>query len=547
MAWSCDTAVAVGDAAADGGVVFLKNTDRDRNEAAVVEYVRGGVHAAGTMVATTRAVVPQALRTHGVLLVRPAWSWGAEMGGNDVGVVGGNEAVFAADDPPHDGEGLLTGMDLLRLALERGSSASEAAGVITTLLEAHGQGGDCGWRAPFYYHNAWLLADSAGTAVHVESVGRLWVRRTVTAGVTAISNALSITDDYDAACDTIVAANAARAAEYPPRGRLDWAASYADVLKSTAGCGGARAAALAGRLRAAASHGGVDVAAAAAALRDHTVRRGIGVAEGWTGLDVCMHAGGGPIRTSQTTGSFIATLPPPGGGAPTFYVTGTAAPCLSLFKPIVLPPATDGDGGWLGRALGRPPEATYAVDGGRSRWWRHELMHRALMAAALRDPPAYHAWCDAAAALQARVEPTLQRAATTRDGAVLEAAWRAADATADALLAAVLQRRTPCIDTLLAAADSYFRPLLPRLPPAVVAPAAAAAVPAGDDVVACAATPAASTTPSWTATVVRTLLAVLAAAPGSGAGYAASWDTANADAGIPSSLPGWCAGGGGEP
>jgi len=51
-------------------------------------------------------------RSHAVVLSKPAWMWGAEMGANDQGVCIGNEAVWTRE-PVGSGEALL-GMDYVR-------------------------------------------------------------------------------------------------------------------------------------------------------------------------------------------------------------------------------------------------------------------------------------------------------------------------------------------------------------------------------------------------------------------------------------------------
>jgi secernin len=138
----CDTMVALTDSTAGSCVLFAKNSDRQRNEAQVVERLARADHPRAAVVNCTYISVPQVGRTHAVLLCRPYWIWGAEMGANECGVVIGNEALRAQVPAPETVA--LTGMDLVRLALERASSSVEAVDVMTQLLEAHGQGGDCG-------------------------------------------------------------------------------------------------------------------------------------------------------------------------------------------------------------------------------------------------------------------------------------------------------------------------------------------------------------------------------------------------------------------
>ena len=59
--------------------------------------------------------IPQAEETFEVLLSKPAWLWGAEIGANAYGVAIGNEAVWnRLSDPDFDAIPRLLGMDLLR-------------------------------------------------------------------------------------------------------------------------------------------------------------------------------------------------------------------------------------------------------------------------------------------------------------------------------------------------------------------------------------------------------------------------------------------------
>jgi secernin len=134
----CDTVVATAEVTADGVTVFGKNSDREPNEAHHLLRIPASDHSSGSRVQCTYIDIPQVSHTNAVLLAKPFWIWGAEMGANERGVVIGNEAVFTRV-PYEKGKGLI-GMDFLRLSLERASTAREAVFIITELLDEYGRG-----------------------------------------------------------------------------------------------------------------------------------------------------------------------------------------------------------------------------------------------------------------------------------------------------------------------------------------------------------------------------------------------------------------------
>lgn len=360
----CDTLVALGHATADGSVLFAKNSDREPDEAHVVEIIPGQSHAPNSRVKCTYIEIPQVERTYTVLLARPFWIWGAEMGANEHGVVIGNEAVFTR--VPYDKQPGLIGMDFIRLALERSQTAEEALWVIIRLLETYGQGGNCGFRHPFYYHNSFLIADPREAWV-LETAGRHWVAERVRE-VRAISNALSIRGRGDLASEDVV--RFAVEQGWCKRAEdFDFATCYSDWLYTTFGDGRRRQACSTDALTR--SKGKITLPAMMAVLRSHNVPRGRPWRpdRGLTGADICMHAGFGPVRRSQSVGSMIAHLHP---DRFTFWVTATSAPCTSIFKPL-----------WLDAGvpdLGPQPTGTYDP---RTLFWQHEVLHREI----LRDYP----------------------------------------------------------------------------------------------------------------------------------------------------------------
>lgn len=328
----CDTIAVVG----DGRVLLAKNSDRDPNEAQSLEWHAAQSFVPGETVRCTWIEIPQVSRTHAVLISRPFWMWGAEMGANEHGVAIGNEAVFTRE--PYAGSGL-TGMDLVRLALERAASAAEAVEVIAGLLERHGQGGGCGHeRRSFTYHNSFLIADPTEAWV-LETAGRRWATEQVRSGVRTISNGLTIAGFASRYSDRV------RTAVSACRTRQALTSSLASPARDA------------------------SVGTLTAILRSHGGGRW--PAYSWVNGGMaapCMHAGG-LLAASQTTASWVSDLR---GSGSVHWATGTAAPCTSLFKPFRVSDPCD---------VG--PVATDRFDE-RALWWRHEQLHRY----AVRDPVA---------------------------------------------------------------------------------------------------------------------------------------------------------------
>ncbi|XP_056404242.1 secernin-2 [Hyla sarda] len=187
---SCDCFVSLPPASRSPVVVFAKNSDRPRTEVQEVVYYGAATHSPGSKVMCTYVEVEQAPKTLAIVLSRPAWLWGAEMGANEMGVCIGNEAVWTKE--PVEERDALLGMDLVRLALERAHSAKAAVQVIADLLAQYGQGGSCKEEPQtFMYHNTYLLCDRLEAYV-LETAGPFWAAERITEGSRNISNQLSI-------------------------------------------------------------------------------------------------------------------------------------------------------------------------------------------------------------------------------------------------------------------------------------------------------------------------------------------------------------------
>ncbi|CAD5122188.1 DgyrCDS10633 [Dimorphilus gyrociliatus] len=190
----CDTFVSLPPATGGNFVVFGKNADRPDDEVQEVIFISSIINPAGGKVKCTYIEVEQVEKTYAVVLSKPAWIWGAEMGANEKGVAIGNEAVWTHMGGKEDLQEKLLGMDLLRLGLERGGTAREALEVITNLLERYGQGGPCSEQlggSSFAYHNSFLIADPKEAWV-LETAGNVWAAELIKEGIRNISNQLTI-------------------------------------------------------------------------------------------------------------------------------------------------------------------------------------------------------------------------------------------------------------------------------------------------------------------------------------------------------------------
>ncbi|MBN2298296.1 MAG: hypothetical protein JXM72_06855, partial [Deltaproteobacteria bacterium] len=190
----CDT-FAIGSACTSGGIsIFGKNSDREPDEAQIVVSLPGKDYPQGQTLRCTYIEIPQARITHAVVLSKPFWIWGAEMGVNEKGVVIGNEALFTKVKPEKT-PGLI-GMDLLRLGLERADTAEGAARIIIELLQRHGQAGPCGYLdKKLQYMNSYIMMDSREIIV-LETIGRDYALKHCT-DYASITNGITLASVWD--------------------------------------------------------------------------------------------------------------------------------------------------------------------------------------------------------------------------------------------------------------------------------------------------------------------------------------------------------------
>ncbi|NPA99471.1 MAG: peptidase U34 [Crenarchaeota archaeon] len=333
--------------------VFAKNSDREPNEAQIIEYIPRMKHEE-SMVKLTYGEYPQARTTYAVLISRPWWTYGAEMGVNEYGLAIGNVAVFTKE--PYSEEGIL-GMDILRLALERCRDAKEALDFIIQLIEDPGQGGNYAYGKKFRYHNSYLIVDP-DQAWLLETAGKHWAAKKLI-GFYTVSNALTIDDEWDMCSDNLVE-HAVK--EYRcSRSMFSFARCYSDRLYTWIAHGRERRKTTTEYL---AQHiPRIHLNHLTDLLRFHEKEPYMP----WKGSnrDICMHYGG-LTRPSQTASSMIALL---GRERQLVLLTLSSTPCLSMFKPLSLPAKPDLLPG--GTATNKYSPENY--------WWKKEMIRRTMI------------------------------------------------------------------------------------------------------------------------------------------------------------------------
>lgn len=374
----CDILIALPDATAHGRVVFGKNSDRPAGECQVLYDSIGEQRPAGGHIGCAFVEVPEGPTPLRTLGCRPYWCWGYETGMNEAGVVGGNTAVYTRSFWREEVRRQLglTGMELLRLGLERGRSAGEAVSVIAELLGRYGQWAPAvqGKGAPEgCYDNAFLIADP-GEAWVLETAGRRWAARRFTGGTHALSNQLTIRDRWTRGSDDLVD-HATAQRWWQEDGRpFDFALAYSDhehYARQVSHIRWQRA-----RQLLDGASGRIDDGAMMGFLRDHyeeTFLRGPQFSPFLPDfLTLCMHDSPAGFTWGNTATSTVVEIDPDAPAASHFWCC-YQPPCSGVYLAYTietgLPTAVTASGtaGLLSESPETAPRDTFQ-DG--SLWWR---------------------------------------------------------------------------------------------------------------------------------------------------------------------------------
>ena len=352
----CDSLVALKAGTRNGNMIFAKNSDRAVNEPQYFVHVPAADFNKDASVCCTYIDIPQVSHTHEMILSKPSWVWGAEIGVNEHGVCIGNEAVYSKKIQKNPS---LIGMDFVRLGLERASTAKEAVNVITSILEEYDQGGNGSFDAEFYYDNSFMIMD-ADEAWVLETAGSYWAAKMLRK-TDSISNYMCIGKP------DLIHRNAVRHAEeckWTTSEPFDFADAYIDW--DAAGNYNGMVRRNCSQRLLDGDEGDITAEKVLKVLQSHTTNAPFVKGN----YSVCKHADG-PDGQHQTTNSLIVELRP---DEILMWGSGMSIPCISPYKPFWFDMYSD-------RLVFDYGEQEQAVDS----WIKREKLNRSIACGRIKE------------------------------------------------------------------------------------------------------------------------------------------------------------------
>lgn len=373
----CDLMVAMPDATKSGHVIFGKNSDRPAGECQVLHYSPADHPEDQSQIHCSYITLPEAEERLATFGCRPYWCWGYETGMNQAGVVGGNAAIYTRSFrlPENRETPGLTGMDLLRLGLERGNTAEKVVAIITQFLEEYGQWGSAVQGKDHEngsYENAFLVADASEAWV-LETTGKRWIAEKITQGVRSISNEPTIRNKGTKSSADIEAF-ALDNGWWNSRSNFDFAYIYGDHEHYSRQVSHIRFRRSTELLRQ--NFGSINIQTIMSILRDHYEDTFLDGPQFHPFLPdfltLCMHDSPSKFTWGNTATSVVVELEKNQDTSPPFWLS-YLPPCSSIYLPLFLNvqvPKMITNTGKIEMNVYRPAEAPKDEFDPDSVWWR---------------------------------------------------------------------------------------------------------------------------------------------------------------------------------
>jgi secernin len=331
-ALEADLVVALGQATVNGVTQFGLNSHRQANRSQSLVSSPAREHALGEVIRTPQGPLPQVRHTLATLGCQVDGAWGYLYGVNERQVAAGCSSWQSLLPPGDPG---LAATDLVRLALERSTTASQAVDVLTGFITRFGQRGASS--AVAQTDHVFLLAD-AREAFVIEAADRYWALQEIRS-VRAVTDLSVIRQDWDRISCGLADQAITRGWWQADGSKLDFAASL--VSDPVGPCSALRRWGRATILLESES-GRIDAATVRRILGDHYegTRFEVDPASDAAGpVPLCRHAC--PPRHLGTATSFHVEL----ADRPHGLVTAWAAfgpPCVSVYLPLFVLAGSDG-------------------------------------------------------------------------------------------------------------------------------------------------------------------------------------------------------------